>query len=289
MYFQKPFLAVFGKITECYKLQSNSTPFDLSWPRGRGREAVTGRRRTKSVPPFTRLTLSLWPLYVTIWSMFGSIFWKRLVSTNSRLGIQGFWLHTRSVNLWWIWSVDPLLRSCNVNNVCDHNRIVIKYDHEWNRTWQMDYESRSRYDRFILDRCRYPIRSQRFHFWSASDWLALENILFKSSIFNLSFWFSHRRLGLANGRPTRLVNLWTIRLSLIKGEENAPEIEFNHRRSLGYFIMFSINFYICLVVCIHGSTMSNEDIERHGSPRRRSWAKSSSKLLKSAATKINHF
>ena len=48
------------------------------------------------------------------------------------------------------------------------------------------------------------------------------------------------------------------------GEENAPEIEFNHRRSLGYFIMFSINFYICLVVCIHGSTMSNEDIESHG-------------------------
>ena len=48
------------------------------------------------------------------------------------------------------------------------------------------------------------------------------------------------------------------------GEENAPEIEFNHRRSLGYFIMFSINFYICLVVCIHGSTMSNEDIESNG-------------------------
>ena len=27
-------------------------------------------------------------------------------------------------------SADPLLRSCNVNNVCDYNRIVIKYDHE---------------------------------------------------------------------------------------------------------------------------------------------------------------
>ena len=196
---------------------------------------------------------------------------------------------TPCLKFWWIWSVDPLLRSCNVNNVCDHNRIVIKYDHEWNRTWQMDYESGSRYDRFILDRCRYPIRGQRFHFWSASDWLALENILFESSIFNLSFWFSHRRQGSAKGRPTRLANFWTVRLSLIKGEENAPEIEFNHRRSLGYFIMFSINFYICLVVCIHGSTMSNEDIERHGLTRRRSGANSSSKLLKSAATESNPF
>ena len=52
--------------------------------------------------------------------------------------------------------------------------------------------------------------------------------------------------------------------SPVRGEEGAPEIEFNHRRSLGYFIMFSINFYICLVVCIHGSTMSNEDIESQG-------------------------
>ena len=53
--------------------------------------------------------------------------------------------------------------------------------------------------------------------------------------------------------------------------------------------MFSINFYICLVVCIHGSTMSNEDIERHGLTRRRSRAKSSSKLLKSAATEKQSF
>ena len=77
--------------------------------------------------------------YVTIWSMLGSIFWKRLVSTNSRLGIEE--LSSRSVKFWSTQSVDPFFRSCNVNNVCDHNRIVIKYDHEWNRTWQMDYES----------------------------------------------------------------------------------------------------------------------------------------------------
>ena len=271
MYFQKPFLAVFGRTTECYRHYGDLT-------------SDGGGRRTR--------VDKIWPaipesFYVTIWSMLGSIFWKRLVSTNSRLGIEE--LSSRSVKFWSTQSVDPFFRSCNVNNVCDHNRIVIKYDHEWNRTWQMDYESRSRYDRFILDCCRYPIRGQRFHFWSASDWLALENILFESSIFNLSFWFSHRRQGSANGRPTRLANFWTVRLSLIKGEENAPEIEFNHRRSLGYFIMFSINFYICLVVCIHGSTMSNEDIERHGLTRRRSRAKSSSKLLKSAATESNPF
>ena len=277
MFFQKPFLAVFGSTTECYihRIQ----PFDLGW-------RLSPDEEDKIRPAIPELTL-LCNYMKYVWLHFLETIGLRQFKIRDPRILVTYSVRQVLVNL--VQSVDPLLRSCNVNNVCDHNRIVIKYDHEWNRTWQMDYESRSRYDRFILDRCRYPIRGQRFHFWSASDWLALENILFESSIFNLSFWFSHRRQGSANGRPTRLANFWTVRLSLIKGEENAPEIEFNHRRSLGYFIMFSINFYICLVVCIHGSTMSNEDIERHGLTRRRSRAKSSSKLLKSAATESNPF
>ena len=35
-----------------------------------------------------------------------------------------------NVTFWWTRFVDPLLRSRIVDNVCDHNRIVIKYDHE---------------------------------------------------------------------------------------------------------------------------------------------------------------
>ena len=49
--------------------------------------------------------------------------------------------------------------------------------------------------------------------------------------------------------------------------------------------MFSINFYICLVVCIHGSTMSNEDIERYGSNWWRYGATTWPNVLKSATTK----
>ena len=80
MYFQKPFLAVFGRTTECYRHYGDLT-------------SDGGGRRTR--------VDKIWPaipesFYVTIWSMLGSIFWKRLVSTNSRLGIQGLWLKLRA-------------------------------------------------------------------------------------------------------------------------------------------------------------------------------------------------
>jgi len=39
------------------------------------------------------------------------------------------------------------------------------------------------------------------------------------------------------------------------------ELSKNRRRLIGYCILFSINIYFCLIVCIHGSQLDNESID----------------------------